>query len=139
MRDGAAIEAITLERGQCYGSCPVYAVTFRRDGTASWHGKLFTLPRGDEAGEIDGQAFTELAGFIERAGFFGWASMYETEISCVPAYALTVVVADGRSKTVRQTGTSDPPGFGAIGRRIDECARDLGWCGRVPERPFDGT
>jgi hypothetical protein len=138
MKDGADIEVITLERGQCFGSCPVYTVTLRRDGTTSWHGKLFTLPRGDAVGEIKGQAFADLAAFIERAGFFGWASLYSTDITCVPEYALTVV-AKGRTKAVHQRGTYDPPGFGAIARRIDECARDLGWCGRVPERPFDGT
>ena len=51
------------------GTCPVYSVTLRQDGTASWHGEIFTDPLGDAVAYIDGPDFHALAEFVERSGF----------------------------------------------------------------------
>ena len=42
----AAPESITYERGPCFGRCPVYTVTVRADGTATFEGINFTTVRG---------------------------------------------------------------------------------------------
>jgi len=114
------------------GTCPVYSVTLRQDGTASWHGEIFTDPLGDAVAYIDGPDFHALAGFVERSGFFSWASNYSGNITCVPGYSLTVV-GDGQSKSVHQMGTHDPPNFWVIARLIDAIAHDIGWGARVDD------
>src|SRR6185503_5111354 len=35
---GAEITSVKLERGACFGRCPVYDVTLAADGTAVWNG-----------------------------------------------------------------------------------------------------
>src|SRR4029079_17210667 len=83
----AEIEAITLERSACLGTCPAYSVTLHRDGTAAWRGEMFTSPLGEAVGYIDGQDFDELAGFIERVGFFSWEPWYSGPVTCGPGFA----------------------------------------------------
>ncbi|MFV0624422.1 DUF6438 domain-containing protein [Sphingomonas sp. ac-8] len=39
-------ETIRYETGRCFGTCPVYSVTVRPDGTGSFEGKQFTAVTG---------------------------------------------------------------------------------------------
>ena len=41
-----APESITYETGACFGTCPVYSVTVRSDGTGTFHGERFTQVTG---------------------------------------------------------------------------------------------
>jgi hypothetical protein len=41
-----APESITYETGPCFGSCPIYKVTVRSDGTGIFEGINFTAVRG---------------------------------------------------------------------------------------------
>tara|TARA_B100000678_G_scaffold282909_1_gene282384 strand:- start:37 stop:534 length:498 start_codon:yes stop_codon:yes gene_type:complete len=42
----AAPESITYEAGACFGTCPVYKVTVRSDGTGTFEGERFTQVTG---------------------------------------------------------------------------------------------
>lgn len=41
-----ALETISYEAGPCFGACPIYKVTVRSDGTATFEGINFTAVRG---------------------------------------------------------------------------------------------
>jgi hypothetical protein len=42
----AAGETIRFETGRCFGTCPVYSVTVRPDGTGTFEGRQFTAVTG---------------------------------------------------------------------------------------------
>ena len=70
---GEAISSVKLERGPCFGSCPVYAIELQRSGTATWHGELYVDRICEFIGEIDAHDFDALCGYIDRAGFYHWS------------------------------------------------------------------
>ncbi len=61
---------ISLERGPCFGSCPVYRVVMYGDGTVRYDGKDHVRLRGSQTAVIASENVKELAGEIERIGFF---------------------------------------------------------------------
>lgn len=54
-------ETITLETGPCFGSCPVYRVTVRADGTGVFEGKRFTAATGEHPFTVTPTQYAALA------------------------------------------------------------------------------
>jgi Domain of unknown function (DUF6438) len=127
-----ALTSITLRRGPCFGACPMYEVTLRADGTASWYGERFVPRLGRHRGEVSIDAYQKLARFIQRAGFLGWQDEYVANVPDTPDYVLTVT-AGQRTKTVRQNATDEPPDFWVIATLIDALAATVDWT--VAEAP----
>lgn len=127
----SSIEAITLRRGECYGPCPVYSVTLRRDGSAIWRGEAFTSRLGSYPGEVFEGDFENLAAFIERCGFFDWADRYAEEVTDNPEYVLEVV-RQGTTKRVVQYATEEPQDFWTIATLIDGVASLIEWMNEEP-------
>jgi hypothetical protein len=123
---GAELTSITLRRGPCFGSCPMYEVTLRADGTATWDGERFVDRLGHYEGQVDANDYERLARFIQRAGFFGWKLEYLGDVTDLPDYVLTVV-AGNKTKTVRQNGVDEPPDFWVIAALVDHLAEAVDW------------
>jgi hypothetical protein len=68
--------SVTLRRGLCFGTCPMYEVTLTAEGSATWHGERFVDRLGYHEGQVDVNDFGRLARFIQRADFFGWEPEY---------------------------------------------------------------
>ena len=125
------ISAITLRRGPCFGFCPIYEVTLRDDGRATWRGERFVERIGAYEGEVGLEDFRRVAGLAEREGFFSWEDEYVSGSVDTPDYQLTI--ERGRStKTVRQNGTDVPPDFWVIAALVDALAAGIDWT-PVPE------
>jgi hypothetical protein len=113
---------------RAFGSCPTYEVTLRRSGSAIWSGHRFVERLGDYGGKFEPDDFLQLAGFIERCGFFDWEDEYlpSVEISDHPKDALEVT--RGRlTKSVTQTATVEPADFWVIAGLIDAIAAGIRW------------
>ena len=124
---GTQIASVSLQRGPCFGSCPIYDVTLRADGTATWNGERFVERLGRYEGEVNLNDYDRLARFVERAGFFDWDPEYANDnIADLPNYYLTVV-ANGNTKTVRQYAVDEPPDFWVIATLVDSLAEDIEW------------
>lgn len=124
------VTSVTLRRGPCFGTCPIYEVTLTADGSATWEGERFVDRLGRFQGQVDVNDFRRLARFIERAGFFGWAPEYLGNVTDLPDYFLTVVTdggAGGQTKTVRQNGVDEPPDFWVIAAVVDGLAEAVTW------------
>jgi Domain of unknown function (DUF6438) len=102
----SAIGSVRLSRGMCYGTCPVYEVVLRREGTASWRGEAFTERLGEFEGQVDAADFLRLASFIERAGFFGWEDEYVAPVTDNPTHELEVVRDGDRRLWARASAVS---------------------------------
>jgi uncharacterized protein DUF6438 len=120
------ITSITLRRGPCFGTCPMYEVTLAADGTASWDGERFVERLGHHQGQVDINDFERLARFVDRAGFFGWNPEYLADVTDLPDYILTVTAGD-QTKTVRQNGVDEPADFWVIAAVVDGLAEGVDW------------
>ena len=67
----AQISSVLLQRGPYLGTCPVYDVTLRVDGAATWNGGRLVDRLGSSEAQIDVNDYNRLASFIERARFVG--------------------------------------------------------------------
>ena len=83
---------IRLERGPCYGSCPVYGVTLYGDGTVRYDGKDHVRVRGSQTAVIAPDAVRSLVEEIERSGFFSMNDAY-TQVSITDAPSAVLYVA----------------------------------------------
>jgi hypothetical protein len=125
----AEITSVTLRRGACFGTCPIYEVTLSADGTAVWNGERFVERLGRHRGAVEVDDVARLARFVERAGFFGWEPEYLGNVTDTPDYHLTVARGDDL-KTVRQNAVDEPPDFWVIAAVVDGLAESVNW---VPE------
>ena len=120
------ISSVKLRRGPCFGTCPMYEVTLRADGTATWDGERFVDRLGLHQGAVDVNDFGRLARFVERADFFSWEAEHLANVTDLPDYFLTVV-RGGESKTVRQNGVDEPADFWVIATLVDGLACAIEW------------
>ncbi|HKR02541.1 MAG TPA: DUF6438 domain-containing protein [Pyrinomonadaceae bacterium] len=114
------ITEITLERTACFGYCPIYTVTLRRDGTISYNGKKFVQLEGMYEGKFYG--FERLAQLILSRGYFNLKDNYTVNATDLPS-TITSVVRGGKRKTIRNYGDSGPVELWGIEMAIDGVLR----------------
>ena len=121
------ITQIKLSRGPCFGTCPFFDLTVRRDGKASWHGHRFVDPVGEYTGTITPPAFDRVARAVIQEGFDDWPSrLASAPVDDAPVHELAV--ARGRAnRRVAQSYPYQPPGFERIATEIERIAGRLGW------------
>jgi hypothetical protein len=127
----AEITSVTLRRGPCFGTCPVYQVTLARDGTATWNGERFVHRPGRYHGQADINDVDRLARFIDRSGFSGWDPEHLANVTDLPDYVLTVAAGE-QTKTVRQNGVDEPADFWVIAALVDGLAEAVEWTADGP-------
>jgi hypothetical protein len=64
-KEAGPAESITLETSPCFGACPVYSITVRADGTATFDGKRFTAQAGTKEITLKPGIFATLAGRLK--------------------------------------------------------------------------
>lgn len=115
-QDQDQITEVTLERTACFGTCPIYKVTVRRDGTISYEGKRFVQLEGSYKGTTYG--FDRLAQLISSQGYFNFKDDYSINATDLPT-AITSVVSGGKRKTIRNYGDAGPVELWGIEMAID--------------------
>ena len=134
---GPDSSVVSLQRGPCFGTCPVYRVTLSRAGVVRFTGVRHTQQTGEAAGQIPPARVDSLVAELEGAGYFDLADAYEpgTE-TCGPTAtdlpsATTAVVLNGRRKEIRHYYgcSAAPQELVRLERRIDEIAGTKRWIG----------
>jgi hypothetical protein len=142
----SAATKITLERGMCFGTCPVYKaeifgngrVVFSSDeryGDAPNRGKkAFAYPNGvllpgEHLDHIDPKAVAKLVQKFDQAHFFQLKNKYAAQVTDMPYYRLTLSVG-GRSKSVDDyvgTWVGMPKSVVALEDEVDRVAGTARW------------
>jgi acetamidase/formamidase len=97
---------ITMERGACFGTCPMYKVTLRSDGTVTFDGANFVKNKGTATGKITPEDFNKLVSEFEKVKFFSLDDTYEPgSPGCGPAatdlpYVRTSIQMKGKTKSI---------------------------------------
>jgi hypothetical protein len=87
------VSEISLQRGGCYGTCPVYSITLRSDGSARYRGIRYV----DRSGEYSGKyRFSELGTWLESQDKLLDRSEDLPVAIDGERVALTLVLRDGR-------------------------------------------
>src|ERR1044072_5001999 len=61
---------ITLERGGCFGPCPIYSVTIHGDGTVIYKGKQYVKVEGTRRYKIPKEEVKKLVAEFYRIDYF---------------------------------------------------------------------
>lgn len=128
---------LTLERGPCFGTCPVYSLEIDAAGGVRYRGEGFVRVTGDASDTIPRERVAALAAAFENSDFFALADRYAYgEPTCpeyhtdMPSVTLTARV-DGRTKRVHADyGCSGiPRAVTELARAMDEAAGTERWTG----------
>ncbi len=126
--------AVTLERGACFGSCPIYKVTVYTDGTVVFEGERFVEAEGRQTTTIEPEVVEQLVAGFEAAGYFDWEDEYtEMTVSDLPTI-ITSVTRNGETKQItRYAGDSKAPAaLPYLEAWIDLAAYTGQWTGASP-------
>lgn len=132
--DSGQITEITVERTACYGTCPVYKVTLRSDGTVSYEGKEFVKAKGRRSGRISPVDFQQLARQVQHIGFFDMKDEYvskqnpngsRSRVTDLPT-TLTTVQQGKNRKTVKDY-YGGPEALRELEDLIDRVSRSETW------------
>lgn len=124
----ALITEITLERKGCFhGNCPVYEVSLRKDGTATYTGRKYVERIGQYRGKVYPHQFERLAKWVELQGYFKLQKIYAEGMQDAEESMTSVVRGDIR-KTVYTRNTEDPPlELWGINAAIDDVVAHIEW------------
>ena len=128
---------ITLERGPCFGSCPVYKVTIASDGTVTFEGRNFVKTKGTATGQIKPEDFKKLVDEFEQIKYSSLDDKYERGSPGCPMaatdmpYVRTSIKTNDRAKSVSHYhGCRESEVLRTLSileRRIDEVAGTARW------------
>lgn len=118
---------ITLSRSACFGSCPVYQVTFTLDGAALYEGIAHVEKIGTSVGNVGPDVFERLALYAERSNFMGLKDRYEADVTDSATATVTIQARSGEIKTVSDYGGVGPLELWMLQQAIDGVAARVGW------------
>jgi hypothetical protein len=132
--------AITLERGACYGPCPIYRVRIAGDGRVSFAGESFVRTKHPKPARIGRDAVRRLFAEFERADFFALPDVYSMahcacEVRTDNPSATITLTWRGRTRTLEHDYGCPcvPPTFERLEAAVDSAARVRRWIGHGKE------
>jgi Domain of unknown function (DUF6438) len=101
---------ITLERTECFGSCPNYKVTIDGGGHVKYVGRSWVVQKGERETTVDTEELRALLQRFVHAGFFSLEDQYEQAVTDCATTFLTVRIGE-RHKRVKNYWSRDPMDF----------------------------
>ena len=133
----AAVPVITLERGACFGACPVYKLSIFADGKVEFEGKEFVKRKGKARGQITKAALQSLVREFEKINYLKLDNEYVTEgPNCPESWtdnpsATTSLNWRGKKKTIRHyhgcRGARVLEQLTALENKIDQVVNTKRW------------
>lgn len=126
---------ITLERGACQGTCPVYSVAIDDAGAIRYEGVAHVARAGAASASVPARAARELAEEFVRAGFFDLKERYTGDrpecapfIADLPHIHLELRLGERVKSVMADGGCAQLPQVVLdLGRRVDEVASSARW------------
>lgn len=97
---------ITMQKGSCFGSCPVYTITIDKKGYAIYDGERFTDKIGKHGMQIAPDKFQAIAQAFGDAGLASFDDDYPSNIADLPSATIAYV---NNSFSKRITGKVERP------------------------------
>lgn len=120
------ISEIGIERGPCFGPCPIYTFIVRSDGSFRYKGDENVKRKGEFTGTVPARYFHQLAQFIRDSDYMELENVYFIGVTdCATTY--TMVVMNGKRKVVRNYADAGPTRLWAIEQVIDGLMSKATW------------
>lgn len=115
---------ITLDRSGCYGTCPIYDVTIRGDGTVAYSGGSFVLVEGEHRAATSKATVQCLLDAFRAADFWSFAPNYEAPITDSATYKLKLSIGGQQKEVVDYVGEAIgmPKAVTELERLVDAAA-----------------
>jgi hypothetical protein len=97
---GSATLVASLERGPCYGTCPIYKVSVFSDGTLKYEGIRFVKKTGAQTGKLKPGDLDQLVKAFRDARYFDLADAYDHADVTDHASVRTSFSDGGKTKSV---------------------------------------
>lgn len=129
------IVEIGIERSGCLGTCPIYTFIAKSDGTVRYKGEHYVEREGEFTGTIPVQYFHQLAQFIRDSRYMDLEDGYTQMVTDSPT-TYTMVVMNGKRKTISNYANAGPTKLWAIEQLIDALMAKTKWDGpqQKPEK-----
>lgn len=120
---------IKLQRGPCFGPCPIYKVTIYGNGTVIYIGKEFVKTKGKHKINIGDGKIRELISEFEKIHYFQLKGSYEDEEVSCSSTTITSIAINGKTKTIRHYhgDSSAPEKLTYLEDKIDEIINSNQW------------
>lgn len=121
--------SVTLERGICFGTCPVYTLTIFANGSVVYEGKDFVKELGVRNGSVNASIAEELFRMIDTSGFIDLADSYSAyDITDMPSATITLITKTKVKRVEHYHGDmTAPPILTDLENAIDQAANITRW------------
>ncbi len=116
---------ITLEKGACYGRCPIYKIHINNDGSMELEGKRFIDFIGPHTGNLPKAELDALKANIKSLAWDSYPEDYPTQISDLPSSKLTHYNSKKNYNTRWSHGA--PEELETLAGKIHEIALNSAW------------
>ncbi len=100
---------ITMERGACEGTCPIYTLTIYGNGTVVYNGKVYVKVVGVKTESIDEEKIRQIVSEFESIGFFSRTYGGNYIAIDLPTTIISLTV-NGKTKSLEHShGTHSEP------------------------------
>ena len=140
---------ITLQRGMCYGSCPVYELKILGTGEVIYQGRHFVKCVGEHRDRIEATDVFRLFEFAQEIGFFEMRDTYDSgpiyildeqemvhesgmSVTDRPRHVVTIQIGEMKKHVTDYFGT--PRRLRRFEQMIDRVCRSERWVGIGAER-----
>jgi len=113
-----------IERGPCFGRCPVYSAEINARGVATTHPERFTFCHEDQTRHLRPSELRGLIAAIDRAHVFALKDEYRAHVTDLPSTRITIT-RHGRTKTIYDYGgeaVGMPRAVKDVEREIDKAS-----------------
>jgi len=116
---------MSIERGPCFGKCPVYKMDIYQGGYAVFYGTRFAKKLGKHSKQLDKKTYKELVKKFKSSKFFDFKDEYESLIVDLASVSISYQ-EKGKRKTV--TGKEDrPTKIMELQYALEKIAESDGW------------
>jgi len=126
----------TLDRSECFGTCPSYSVRITSNGAVAYHGRRFVRVVGDATGQISSEVIERLLRDYLSAGYWDLSVPLDCpRMWSDDASATTSLTWNGRTHRVEHYHGNGcaPPVLTGLEQEIDDAATTAQWVSCVPD------
>lgn len=120
------ISEIGIERSGCVGTCPIYTLIVKSDGTFRYNGGSYADRIGKYSGRIPSWQFHFLAQYIRDSNYMKFGHRYSRNVTG-SGITYTTVVINGERKTISNYANAGPTELWAIEQLIDQLLTKAKW------------
>ena len=116
---------ISIEKGACFGRCPIYKLQVHNDGSMVLEGKQFIEQVGPHVGMLDQSTLKNIKTQIEKLDWASFPEMFPTNISDLPSSKLVCNIY-GKSYATKWSHGA-PEDLAALAESLHQISKNHAW------------